>query len=223
MIGKFVKTPYYLIIVFLFISSCGILKKDKSTFLLFLDSVPELIIPYSGEDLSQYYFLAKPNDSDELDTRLFHDKLTFNPLARGYFFGDSFEFAYKDTLADPRYIKGDYYYPLFKITSDSVYSVAFIYQGFEEFIPAIFVKLNTYTPDGTMINSLELDKRFFFEIRYYNEFHIIDKHSIQIRYFKEDYALINDNDELTYRDVPLSSNEVVNYTITPTGHILKQN
>lgn len=223
MICKLVNKAPYLIITFLLLPGCASLKKDKSAFLLFLDSVPELIIPYSGEDLSQYYFLAKPNDSDELDTRLFHDKFIFNPLARGYFFADSVEFAYKDTLSDPPYKKGDYYYPLFKITSNSVYSVAFIYQGFEEFIPAIFVKLNTYTPDGTMISSLELDKRFFFEIRYYNEFHIIDKHSIQIRYFKEDYALINNNGELTYRDVPLRSNEVVNYTITATGPILKQN
>ncbi len=155
----------------------------------FYDSIPEITFPFSNIDMNQYIIFEDYDMSDDAPTKidLIYKNLS-NPIAKENSFMSKFKrFAYIKTKRgsnefkdEVRYEKGNYFYPINKFLKDSIFLITFVYQDFEDIMPAIKTQLNSYDQKGDLIDTLILDNRFSFELIYKNDFIIKNDFSIKI-------------------------------------------
>lgn len=154
---------------------------EKLNFIAFFMGIPKAIFPFTNDTLDKYIVFNKKYDYDASTetTSLLHNKLLV--------FENASKFASKNQLLSYRpssetseYLKGNYFYPVNKFRKDSIYLITYLYQDFEDIMPAIKTQLNSYDKNGNILDTLLLDNRFSFELIYKNDFLIKNDFSIKI-------------------------------------------
>jgi len=147
----------------------------------FYDSIPNIALPFSNENMSKYIVFENYDMHDNISTKtdLVYGKLPKHISDNNKFISNSKRISYKSTEKSD-YLVGNYFYPVNKFRKDSIYLIVFLYQDFEDIMPAVKTQLNSYNKNGKVLDTLVLDNKFHFELIYKNNFVIEDDFSISI-------------------------------------------
>lgn len=159
----------------------------KSDFISFFESIPNKGLPFTNNTLNKYIIFSEKYDYDATNkiTSLAYDSLSMlKSISK--FISKNNRYSYKPSDTS-EYLKGDYFYPVNKFNKDSIYLIAYLYQDFEDIMPAVKTQLNSYDKNGNILDTLLLDNRFSFELIYKNDFIVEKDFSIKINKYIINY------------------------------------
>ncbi len=193
------------------------LKNDsKGEFSIFLNKIDKISIPFNSKSLKKYITFKYSHDADGINSevKLHHNKLNLTPNVKEYF-SNSKRTSYKKTEKS-EYLEGAYFYPVGKISKDSIVLIIFLYQDFEGIMPSLITQVNSYDYSSTLIDTLVLDRKFHFELLYSNDFEI-NEDRISIVEKIINYYDIND-DLINQHEKPKIARNEIELSITNDGY-----
>ncbi len=188
----------------------------KADFIDFFASISKKEFPFTNDSLNRYIIFNEKFDYDAINmtTTLVHDSLsTLQDISK--FVSNNNRFSYKPSNTS-EYLKGDYFYPINKFRKDSIYLIIYLYQDFEDIMPAVKTQLNSYDIRGNILDTLQLDNRFSFELIYKNDF--IIKNDFSIKITKNTISYYDDMDDLIPKgSSPKVDKKTIHYNISKKG------
>ncbi len=196
--------------------------KESNSFKKFYEKITETRLPLSNREIKKYIQFTN-TISNSVTTDLIYDKLPSPISKNNTFFSKKKRYAFIKSRSNSdeyndgiSYEKGNYFYPIYKYKKDSVYCIIYIYQDFEDIVPAIKTQLNTYNKEGVILDTLLLDNRFHYELIYKKDFLIKKDLSIHIKEHIINYY--DEYDDLIHKDsLPKTKIKSDSYRINDKG------
>jgi len=193
---------------------------QKEAYTNLLNKTPTVSLPYNSGDFYHYMQIATQEEDKSNQTLLFHNKLQRLDNVNYFFSKDVNQVAFKKEKGE--YKEGNYFYPIFQFKrNEDINIIGYLYQSFCNYNPTVYVKLNSYTSSGEIIDEFIADRRFFNEShRFLSSIEIQENYTIDFKRYTEYYNYYEGYEGM--EEEPRQP-KVVNeqYTITEKGMFLK--
>ncbi|MEL6558116.1 MAG: hypothetical protein AAFQ94_08025 [Bacteroidota bacterium] len=128
-----------------------------------ISKVPQVELPFSSDELAQFYKVATPAQEENSVTRLLPEALKEVPAVANPTGKPDRREAFN--LVNPQegiYERGDYFYPIFRFQrNDQIQVIAYLYQSFCNYHPTIYLMLCSYDQKWNPMDSLIISRNFF--------------------------------------------------------------